>query len=141
MPQVFASPARSKAYCDQRRHLALCSRRPGLPALVIEVACPTVRPAQYNREHSERHDEGCHKKHFSSGHDLLPLLPLPAEILPESRSVALIEIKFPESVDWDLATRSFFEACWLTQVNLTQSTLRQTSSQHRSGTTVQRERL
>jgi len=73
------------------------------PALVIKIACPAVRPAQHNCEHPEGHDEGCHEKHFSSRHDLLPLLLLPAVTLPESRSVALIEIKSRETVDWDSA--------------------------------------
>jgi len=57
-----------------------------------------VCPSQDNREHPEGHDERCHKKHLSCRHHLLPLL-LPADILAESCSVALIGIKSTESDD------------------------------------------
>jgi hypothetical protein len=96
-------------------------KKPGLLALVIEVACPAVCPSQDNREHPEGHDERCYKKHFSSRHDLLLLLLLPADILAESCSAALIGIK----------SRNL-----LTQVNLAQSTFSQTNS-YRSGMTAQ----
>jgi hypothetical protein len=69
---------------------------------MIEVACPVVRPPQNNREHPEGQDEGRHKKHFSNRHDLLLLLMLPADILAESCSTALIGIKFPEPGDYVL---------------------------------------
>jgi hypothetical protein len=64
---------------------------------VIEIARPAICPSQDNREHPEGHDEYRHKKNLSSRHDLLPLLLLPAEILAEPCSIALIEIKSLEA--------------------------------------------
>jgi len=85
------------------------------------MAGPAVRPAQHDREHSEGDDECCHKEHFSCRHDLLLLLPIPADMLAERHPVALIRINSsgpPELFN-------------LTQVNLARSTFRQTDRYHR----------
>jgi len=78
---------------------------------VIEVACSAFPPTQHNREDPERDDKAYHEKHFSSRHDLLPLLLLPAEILAWSCSAALIGIKSLAPGNRGLVTRAFFESC------------------------------
>jgi hypothetical protein len=67
-----------------------------------------VCPSQDYREHPEGHDERYHKERFSSRHDLLLLLLLPARILAESCSGALIGIKSSEPGHFAFGDRGFF---------------------------------